>query len=216
MNQNQQIKENSSDNFTVYKLVRWSLVNPLFYGYFQGHIYGGEKVPLQQPLIIVSNHASVFDPPLVGSSIRRPVAFMAKEELFRVNGLKQLITLLGAYPVNRQGADRSAIKNALNSLKKGWAAGIFIEGTRTDDGKVHNPKLGAAMIAAKAKAPLLPLSLWGTEKIFSKNSSFPKPVPVTIRIGDLIEPPSSVKREALETVTNKCAEAINFLHDLGR
>lgn len=216
MNQKQQKIENSSDNFIVYKLVKWSTVNPIFYLYFQGRIYGSEKVPLNQGLVIVSNHASVFDPPLLTSAIRRPVAFMAKQELFDVSGLKQIITVLGAYPVNRQSADRSAIKNALNSVNKGWAAGIFIEGTRTEDGKVHDPKLGAAMIAAKAQAHLLPLSLWGTEKILSNGSSLPKPVPITIRIGDLIEPPSSVKREALETVTNKCAEAINSLHDLGR
>lgn len=216
MNQNKQKTKNYSDNFITYRFVKWSIVNPIFYTYFRGKVYGREKVPLNQPLIIVSNHASVFDPPLLSSAIRRPVAFMAKQELFDVSALKQLITALGAYPVNRQGSDRSAIKNALNSVKKGWATGIFIQGTRTKNGKIDDPKLGAAMIAAKAKASLLPLSLWGTEKILTENSSLPKPVPITIRIGDLIEPPSSVKRDELEKITNKCAEAINSLHDLGR
>ena len=216
MDQKQQITENSGDNFIIYKAAKWFLVNPIFFAYFQGRVYGAEKVPLNEPLVIVSNHSSVFDPPLLSSSIPRPVGFMAKKELFKINGFKQIITMLGAYPVDRQAADRSAIKNAIKTIKQGWAAGIFIEGTRTDDGKIHHPKLGAAMIAAKAKASLLPLSLWGTEKILSKGSSFPKPVPVTIRIGDLIPPPNSVKREALETVTQKCADVINSLHDLGR
>lgn len=212
----QQRSENYSNDFTTYKGVKWTIVSPFFYIYFQGRIYGSEKVPKEGPLIIVSNHASVFDPPLISPAVCRPVAFMAKQELFNVPVLKQVITALGAYPVNRDGGDRSAIKNALNSVNKGWAAGIFIEGTRTEDGKIHNPKLGAALIAAKAKAPLLPLCLYGTEKILENKGGFPKPTPVTIRIGDLIPPPTSVKKEELENITNKCAEAINSLHDLGR
>lgn len=215
MNQNQQISKKFVDNFITYRIVKWSMVNPIFKIYFQGRIYDADKVPLNQPLVVVSNHASLFDPPLLTSAINRPVAFMAKEELFEVNGLKQVITALGAYAVNRESADRSAIKNAINCIQKGWSAGIFIEGKRTEDGRIHNPKLGAALIAAKTQASLLPLCLWGTEKI-TKNSTFPKPVPITIRLGDLIPPPVSTKKEVLETVTNQCAEAINALHDLGR
>lgn len=184
--------------------------------YFQGRIYGAEKVPQEGPLIVVSNHASHFDPPIVSSCMRRPVAFMAKEELFQIPILKQAIYLYGAYPVNRLSADRSAIRSALNYLEQGWATGVFLQGTRTPDGKITEPKLGAAMIAAKAKAPILPVSLWGTEKILKKGSPVPQLVPVTVRIGEIIEPPSSGKREELEAVTQKCAAIVNALHDLGR
>lgn len=216
MNQKKQISQKYSTNFNLFKLTKWSVVNPIFYTYFQGNVYGAEKVPKNGPLIIVCNHASVFDPPLIAPAIRRPIAYMAKQELFDVPLLKQLITGLGAYPVNRQGSDRTAIKNAIKSIKNGWAAGIFIGGTRTEDGKIYEPKLGAALIAAKAKAPLLPLSLWGTEKILDPKMLLPQPVPITIRIGELIPPPSSVKKEILEKVTNQCTEAINDLHDKGR
>ena len=216
MNQKPQTIKNYSNNFITHKLVKWSMVKPIFKIFFRGRVYGAKKVPLNQNVIVVSNHASVFDPPLLTCGIPRPVAFMAKKELFDISGLQQVITALGAYPVNRQGGDRTAIKNAMKSIDKGWATGIFLEGTRTDDGKIHDPKLGAAMIAAKTKASIVPLSLWGTEKILSKGSSLPKPVPITIRIGDAIEPPSCVKKQELEIVTNKCAEVINSLHDLGR
>jgi 1-acyl-sn-glycerol-3-phosphate acyltransferase len=216
MSQKQQKKPTVSQNFLIYRLVKWSIVKPLFYSYFQGVVYGREKVPRQGSLIVVSNHASVFDPPLLASGIRRPVSFMAKQELFQMPLFKQLITTLGAYPVNRQGNDRTAIRNAIKSMDNGWVAGIFLDGTRSKNGKISNPKLGAALIAAKAKVPLLPLSLWGTEKILDPKMLMPQSAPITIRIGDLIPPPSSVKKEQLEAVTLKCAEAINSLHDLGR
>jgi 1-acyl-sn-glycerol-3-phosphate acyltransferase len=216
MTKKQQNTPTNLTNFTFYRCVKWSLVQPLFYSYFQGIVYGSEKVPKEGPLIVVSNHASAFDPPLLSPGIRRPVSFMAKQELFQVPILKQIITALGAYPVNRQGSDRSAIRNAIQSVENGWAAGIFLDGTRSKDGRIHDPKLGAALIAAKAKAPLLPLCLWGTERILDKKMLLPQPAPVTIRIGDLIPPPSSTKKEELEQVTRKCAEVINSLHDLGR
>lgn len=200
----------------LYHLFKWSVVSPMLHAYFQGQIYGAERVPQQGPLVVVSNHASDFDPPLLSSCMRRPVAFMAKEELFQVPILKQAILLYGAYPVKRGSADRSAIRSALSYLEQGWATGVFLQGTRTSDGRITDPKLGAALIAAKAKAPLIPVCLWGTHKIANKGSTLPKSVPVTVRVGQLIEAPSSNNREELEEITQKCAEEINALHDLGR
>lgn len=200
----------------LYHLFKWSVVTPILYTYFRGRVFGLEKIPKQGPLIIVSNHASDFDPPLLSNCVQRPVAYMAKEELFQIPVLKQVITMYGAYPVKRGSPDRSAIRAAMNSLNRGWAVGIFITGTRTPDGRVTAPKLGAAMIAAKTQVPLLPVSLWGTEKIFQKGSVLPRPVPITVRFGDLIPPPTSSKREELETVTQHCADTINGMLDLGR
>jgi 1-acyl-sn-glycerol-3-phosphate acyltransferase len=200
----------------LYHLFKWSVVSPMLHIYFRGRIYGAEKVPQSGPLVVVSNHASDFDPPIVSSCMRRPVAFMAKEELFQVPVLKDAIRLYGAYPVKRGSADRSAMRSALSYLEQGWATGLFLQGTRTPDGRITDPKLGAALIAAKAKAPILPVSLWGTQAIVKKGSLLPKPVPVTIRIGELMEPPSSSDRAELERVTNHCTEVINGMLDLGR
>ncbi|HEY9796549.1 MAG TPA: lysophospholipid acyltransferase family protein [Leptolyngbyaceae cyanobacterium] len=200
----------------LYHAFKWSIVSPVLHGYLRGHIYGAEHVPQEGPLVVVSNHASDFDPPIVSCSMRRPVAFMAKEELFRIPVLKQGIELYGAYPVKRGAADRSAIRSALNCLSAGWAVGLFLQGTRTPDARISEPKLGAALIAAKAKVPLLPVSLWGTEAIFIKGSPVPRPVPVTVRIGQVIDPPTSTKREELEALTQQCAAAIHAMHDLGR
>ncbi|NHC33956.1 lysophospholipid acyltransferase family protein [Scytonema millei] len=200
----------------LYYLFKYSVVSPMLHAYFRGRIFGAENVPQKGSLVVVSNHASYFDPPLLSACMRRPVAYMAKEELFDVPVLKQAIELYGAYPVSRGAGDRKAIRAALKCLEDGWAIGVYLEGKRTSDGRITDPKRGAALLAAKAQAPLLPVSLWGTEKILIKGSAVPRPVPITVRIGKVIPPPTSTDKEELQAVTQKCAAAITTLHELGR
>jgi len=199
-----------------YHLLKWSVVSPLLHTYFRVKIYGAEKVPQSGGLIAVSNHASYLDPPLLSNCVRRPVAFMAKEELFKTPGLKQIIQVYGAYPVKRSTGDRAALRAATTAIESGWIAAIFLQGSRSNDGTITDPKLGAAWIAAKTQAPLLPISLWGTEKVISNSFPFLKPVPVTVRIGDIISPPSSTKKADLQAVTTQCTDVVNKLHELGR
>ncbi|MBD0335867.1 MAG: 1-acyl-sn-glycerol-3-phosphate acyltransferase, partial [Cyanobacteria bacterium Co-bin13] len=169
----------------LYHLFKWSVVSPMLHVYFRSRIYGANHVPRQGKLVVVANHASDFDPPILSSCVRRPVSYMAKEELFRVPVLSPAIRLYGAYPVKRGSADRSALREAMKQLDQGWAVGIFLQGTRTANGRIPAPKLGAALIAAKTQTPLLPVSIWGTHLIF-KQSKWPRPTPLTIRIGQPI------------------------------
>lgn len=201
-------------SLVLYHLLKWSIISPIFHTYFRGRIYDADKIPQSGSYIIVSNHASNLDPPILGIAVRRPISFMTKEELFVVPVLKQIITLYGGYPVKRDAIDLAAIRSAIKYLDRGFLAGIFLEGTRTPDGKINEPKLGAALIAAKTQTPLIPASIWGTDKISSKSNLFPQAI--AIRFGDVIPPPKSKKKADLQAVTDYCAQTINQMHSLGR
>jgi 1-acyl-sn-glycerol-3-phosphate acyltransferase len=203
-------------SFLLYHAFKDPFINPFFYLYLRGRIYGTEHIPRSKGFVVVSNHGSNFDPPLLSAAVERPVAYMAKEELFQIPLLKAAIELYGAYPVKRGAVDRNTIKAALAYLEKGWGVGIFLSGTRTPDGKVIDAKPGAALIAAKAQVPLLPVSLWGTHLLEQPGKKFPQSTPISIRIGELILPPTSTKRGELDRVTELCTTKINALHDLGR
>ena len=105
-------------SLVLYRCAKWSVITPFFTTYFRGRVYGLNKVPQSGPVIVVSNHGSYFDPPILSTCLCRPVSFMAKEELFKVPGLKQIIELYGAYPVKRGAGDRSAIKAGTTIFEK--------------------------------------------------------------------------------------------------
>lgn len=141
---------------------------------------------------------------------------MADSSLFEVPILGAVIRAYGAYPVNRGAADRGAIRAATRQLKDGWAVGIYLHGGRSPDARIVSPKLGAALIAAQTQVPLLPVSVWGAEKVLPKGSQLPKPYPVTVRIGEIVSPPASTHRAELIATTQICMDNIHALHDLGR
>ena len=135
-------------------------------------VHGRENVPLTGPVIIAPNHASLFDPPLVGCTTPRPVTTMGKIELFekKTCGVKLLgwiIQRMGTFPVKRGQPDRRALRMAMHVLKSGEALVLFPEGTRTRTGEFGPPEPGIALIAHSTKAPVVPMYLKGTEAGFS-------------------------------------------------
>ena len=131
---------------------------------FRFRVVGAEKVPKTGPLIVAANHISNFDPPLLGVALPRPVAYMAKKELFAMPVLKQLIPRLHAYPVDREAGGTAALRASLRLLKEGRAVGIFPEGGRNVTG-TNEEKAGAAFLAAASGAPVVPAAIVGTRKL---------------------------------------------------
>jgi 1-acyl-sn-glycerol-3-phosphate acyltransferase len=199
----------------AYLIVSNLLVMPLHRLLFRGRNSGRERVPPRGGLVVVANHGSHLDPPLLGHTIGRPVAFMAKSELFRVPLLGPLIRALGAYPVVRGGSDREAIRVACERLAEGWAVGVFLDGTRQSDGRVHEPQPGAALLAARAGVPLLPVAILGSHRALGRGQRLPRPSRIHIRIGSLIDPPASRRRQDVEATTRLAQEQINRLLDEG-
>ena len=104
----------------TYRLVSYLLVFPIFRVLFRGSTFGNDNVPRQGAVVVVANHGSHLDPPLLGHALGRPVAFMAKAELFRIPFLGAIIRACGAYPVQRGASDRKAIRMATARLNEGW------------------------------------------------------------------------------------------------
>lgn len=134
-------------------------------------VIGGENIPKRKGgYIIASNHVSNNDPPVVGITFKGKYTFMAKQELFEINPLfTWLIKKLGAFPVKRGAKDNSAIDRALESLKEGRIFVIFPEGTRSKDGTLGHAKSGVTLIAAQAKAPVVPVFIKYGRKKFRRN-----------------------------------------------
>jgi 1-acyl-sn-glycerol-3-phosphate acyltransferase len=199
----------------TYRLISYLLVFPVFRLLLRGRTRASAPVPEEGALVVVANHGSHLDPPLLGHALGRPVAFMAKAELFRVPLLGPIIRACGAYPVSRGASDREAIRTAGDRLEEGWAVGVFIDGSRQRDGRVNHPQPGAALLAARAGVPLLPVAILNSHRALGRGQALPRPVPVHIRIGTPIPPPASRRRVDLDASTAACQEQINALLDLG-
>jgi len=120
-------------------------------------VHGAGKVPGEGPLIVAANHRRYADPVFVCMAVPRRIQWMAKKELF-VSLFDKFFYFIGAFPVDRKKGARAALRTGLDLLAAGWALGIFPEGTRRKCYDPENvPKSGAAMLGARASAPILPV-----------------------------------------------------------
>ncbi len=125
---------------------------------FHVSVKGREHIPKSGPFIAASNHTSFSDPPLIGSLIKRELAFLAKDELFHKIILKDLIKKLNSFPVKRGESNVSSVKTCIRILlEQKMPVLIFPEGTRIKTGQLGIPERGISFIAAQTKVPILPI-----------------------------------------------------------
>ncbi|MBI2861736.1 MAG: 1-acyl-sn-glycerol-3-phosphate acyltransferase [Chloroflexi bacterium] len=146
-------------------------------------VSGAEFVPRRGPAILVCNHLSTLDAFATGLACRRRVGFLVKAEGFRPTPVGWLLRQLGAIPLKRWTRDPSAMRASLEVLKAGEVLGIFPEGTRSSTGELQTIRIGAAKIALKTGAPILPAVVTGTLESLPRGRFFPRPVPITVRFG---------------------------------
>ena len=154
-------------------------------------------VPATGPVLLVSNHVSVLDPPLIGGAAPRPLSFMAKEELFRIPLFGRLIRALNARPVRRDGSDMRALKAALALLAEGRAILVFPEGTRGEEGgPLREGKPGVGMLAVLSGAPVVPVFVSGSGAALPRGRALPRPAKVRVAFGPALSFKKEGKREA--------------------
>ncbi len=145
-------------------------------------VKGVENIPREGAFILASNHVGDTDPPFITAVTPRRIMWMAKQGLFDVPILGVIFRMLGLIPVRRTGADLAALRRAHRELERGHVLGVFPEGTRRRDQGMKEAEPGAAALALRTGAPVLPTAIWGSEKM-----RFPglllRRTPISVRFG---------------------------------
>ncbi len=147
-------------------------------------VRGRENVPRNGPLLVCPNHISTVDPPMVPAFLPRGDTWsMAKSEYFENAFQRWLFTSYNAFPVVRHSPDRRALSRAMKTLEQGHALVVYPEGTRVEDGVLHQPELGVGFIAQRSQALVLPVALIGTDRCFPKGAWWPRRTRVEVVFG---------------------------------
>jgi glycerol-3-phosphate dehydrogenase (NAD(P)+) len=189
-------------NPIVYWIVR-AILQPFFHLYFRLSRIGREHIPQDGPVILAANHRSFLDPFVIATMARRPIYYVAKQELFQNRLQAWLLNSLGAFPVDRGHADQDTIDTAKAILARGDAVLIFPEGTRVRPGPPGRAKRGVGRLALESGAPVVPLAVIGTTNI--RKGWRIRPHKVRIRAGRPLTFPrvERVSRELASAVTER-------------
>ncbi len=166
-------------NSPVYWFTRL-FAQPALMLYFRLARNGHRHVP-GGAVILASNHRSFLDPFVLGCCVRRPIYFVAKEELFKNPLAGWFLNCLGAFPLRRGASDEESVKTSLRLLERGQVVVIFPEGTRVTRGSLRPPRRGVGRMALESGAPVVPVAVSGSER--ARRGWRIRPVKVHLRFG---------------------------------
>lgn len=185
----------------IFYMIRLKLVYRL-------EVHGIENVPKTNDYIVAPNHLSTLDPPMVASVLPRPVAYMAKKELFKNPFMRWWLNWLGSFAVDRENLSVSTIKTVLTIKKTDWVFGIFPQGTRQEPGTISNITKGFAALAKSTKCGILPVGLVGSHEA----KRLPFSGKIVIKIGEII-PYSDNVEEMVEKWTQAIQDLTGFKYE---
>ena len=151
--------------------------------WFDLKVYGKENVPKTGGVLLVANHQSFLDPPLLGVQLRRKASFLAKSGLFVNPVFGWVIRNCNAFPVRQGEGDVGAVKETIRRLQEGHMLTVFPEGGRTEDGELQPILNGAALVVRKAGVPIVPVVVDGSFKAWPKHRKLWQRHPVRVLFG---------------------------------
>ena len=172
----------------VYGLFHYLSV--VFYDmFFRGEVAGLENLPPSGAFLIAANHASLLDPPIIGSQVPRQMCFFARKTLWKPGMASWWLTAVGVIPVDRDGGtDVGAIKRVLRSLADDKVLVLFPEGTRSRDGNLQTPKPGMGMIICRTQVPVVPARIFGSFEAFGRDGRLRLGTSVSVVFGRPLAP----------------------------
>ena len=156
------------------------------------------NIPREGGVLVVSNHQSVLDPPLVVLGSPRRLNFLARDTLFRFGPFRWLINSLDAIRFDREGMGLGGLKESLRRLKRGEMVLIFPEGTRTADGQIGAFRPGFTALATRSRAAILPVAIEGAYAAWPRGRRLPGPGRIHIHYGHPILPEQIKGRDPRE------------------
>jgi len=154
--------------------------------FFRIHIYGRENVPDKGAVVLVGNHQSYLDPVLCGTSLKRPLYFLARDSLWKNRFFGWLISSVNTIPVRQGKADLSAMRKVIGKLKEGWGVCLFPEGTRTSDGKITPFKPGFGLLCRRGEAAVVPVVIDGAFECWPRHKKIFSPGRIDVCFGKVI------------------------------
>lgn len=172
------------------RIVQWAFRCVMFFSGFTYDVSGIEKIPTDQPVVFVANHASIFDTVLVYSLLPHRTGFVSKDSVLKIPLLRVWMKRLHCVFLKRNDprAGLDMILQCIDHLKEGISIFIFPEGTRTKTGELLEFKAGAVKMASKTGCPIIPIAITGTRDAFENHSPWIRKAHGTVRFLDPIYP----------------------------
>ena len=208
----------SRSQLLLYQVVR-GLLAGFCYAFWRVRVVGRENVPPDGPFILAPVHRSNVDTPLAGCTTRRRMRFVGKESMWKYRWSAWFFDAMGGFAVHRSGADREALRLCEAALRYGDPVVIFPEGTRKTGPVVQDLFDGAAFLATRTGAPIVPVGIGASARAMPLGARYLRPGKVTVIIGEPLCPPPreegsrSVRRQVHE-LTGRLQAELQRLFDL--
>lgn len=197
-----------------YKACQYTIA-PVLRGVWRVHATGLNHIPETGAAILASNHLSYTDHYFLPAACKRRIFFISKAQHFDVPVQRWFFEQVGVIPLKRGEGDNEAYARSIQVLNEGNLFGIYPEGTRSTDGKLHKGHTGVARLALQAGVPIIPVGMIGTDKVLPKGKSVPKLNKVTIHIGSPLDfrqfHGMQDDRKVIREVTDRVMHAIRDL-----